>query len=228
MTQLFDTYRDTYSETVSASISFSALPHDFFVAAKVEILAELFAQHFGAHARPSLLDIGCGVGQMHRFLRPHVGELAGCDPSVQSIERARDDNPGIAYKHAAGPILPWDVAWFDCALAVCVMHHVPPQGWSTFVAEMRRVVRPGGLVIVIEHNPFNPLTRLAVFRCPFDEDAVLLSANRARFLLRAAGCGEVQSRHFLLLPFRTKSSRRLERLTEKAPLGAQYIAFGVA
>jgi SAM-dependent methyltransferase len=228
MTELFDAYRDTYSETVAASISFSTLPHDFFLAAKVEMVSELFAHHFGPHARPSLLDIGCGVGQMHRFLRPHVGELAGCDPSAQSIERARQDNPGVAYKLAGGSLLPWDTARFDCALAVCVMHHVPRQDWTSFAVEMRRVVRPGGLVIVIEHNPFNPLTRLAVFRCPFDEDAVLLRAGRTRALLRAAGCAEVQSRHFLLFPFSTKTSRAVERVMEKAPLGAQYVAFGVA
>ena len=53
---------------------------------------------------------------------------------------------------------------------------------------MRRVVRPGGLVCVIEHNPLNPLTRsLAVSRCEFDSDAVLLGASTTRKLMAAGG-----------------------------------------
>ena len=54
---------------------------------------------------------------------------------------------------------------------------------------MRRVVRPGGLLCIIEHNPFNPLTRLAVVRCEFDRDAVLLPALAPRAPIAAAAAG---------------------------------------
>ena len=60
--------------------------------------------------------------------------------------------------------------------------------------EMRRVVRPGGLVCVIEHNPLNPLTRLAVARCEFDRDTVLLGAGKARKLMAAGGLREIGTR----------------------------------
>jgi hypothetical protein len=68
------------------------------------------------------------------------------------------------------------------ALSFCVLHHVPPTQWVGFLCEMRRVVRPDGLVCLIEHDPLNPLTKLVVARCEFDRDAVLLRAGRARAL----------------------------------------------
>jgi SAM-dependent methyltransferase len=148
--------------------------------------------------------------------------------SPAALDRARQDNPGVVYRLSNGNRLPWQQHQFDCALAVCVVHHVPPSEWTAFVAEMRRVVRPGGLLVLIEHNPWNPLTRLAVFRCPFDEDAVLLGARKARELLRGAGCSAIESRHFALLPSRRTAARRIEWLLQNAPLGAQYVACGTA
>jgi hypothetical protein len=95
------------------------------------------------------------------------------------------------------------------------------------VREMRRVTHAGGLVVVIEHNPWNPLTRLAVARCPFDDDAVLLGARKARRLLQACGLHNVESRHFLVFPPQIPAPR-LERALARVPLGAQYAAIGEA
>ena len=75
------------------------------------------------------------------------------------------------------------------------LRHAPRSSrMAHFMNEMRRVVRPGGLVCVIEHNPLNPLTRLAVTRCAFDRDAVLLRAGKTRQLLRDAGLRQVSHR----------------------------------
>jgi SAM-dependent methyltransferase len=112
--------------------------------------------------------------------------------------------------------------------AICVMHHVAPAEWAHFIREMRRVVRPGGLVCVIEHNPLNLLTRLAVSRCEFDREAVLLGAGTVRKLLVEGGLREIGAHYFLLLPSEAKSARRIENALSNVPLGAQYAAFGTA
>jgi hypothetical protein len=90
------------------------------------------------------------------------------------------------------------------------------------------VVRPGGLVCVIEHNPLNPLTRLAVMRCEFDRDAALLRAGQTRRLLEDAGLRAIDTRYFVLLPWATPLMRRIERRLRNLPFGAQYVACGVA
>ncbi len=227
MSALFDSYRGTYREAVQSSIDFSGLPHDFFLRAKAVLLRDLIARRLGG-GKPAMLDVGCGVGSFHRFLRGTVGRLAGIDVSEQSIARARADNPQGDYRAFDGKTFPFASASFDLATAICVLHHVAPAEWPGFVAEMRRVVRPGGLVCVIEHNPLNPLTRLAVMRCAFDRDACLLGAGKTRKLMAAAGLRAVDARYFLLLPWEAKPAQRIEQALRHVPLGAQYASFGTA
>lgn len=225
MTQLFDNYRGNYRDVVQSSIDFSSLPHDFFMRAKADLLRELIARRLGP-VKPAMLDVGCGVGSFHPLLCSMVGRVSGIDVSSASIEQARADNHDVEYRVFDGSSFPFDDGSFDLATAICVLHHVAPDQWPHFINEMRRVVRPGGLVCVIEHNPLNPLTRLAVARCEFDRDAVLLSAGKVRKLMKASGLSAIGTQRFLLLPWEAKSARRIEGAFSKLPLGAQYAAFG--
>jgi hypothetical protein len=108
------------------------------------------------------------------------------------------------------------------------MHHVNPQERSSFVAELRRVTRPGGIAVVFEHNPLNLLTRRAVSNCVFDEGVVLLPHKETESLLRHEGFDVYPSRFILLVPAFTKSLGRVDRLFSKLPLGAQYFTCGTA
>jgi SAM-dependent methyltransferase len=224
MSQLFDTYEHSYRDIVQSSIDFSGLPHSFFYAAKADMMRDLIADRFGAASRPSALDVGCGIGMFHPFVRDVFGQLHGVDQSAGSIERAQTENPDVEYKFYLGSRLPYDDAAFDLTYAICVLHHVPPSEWISFLREMRRVTRPGGSVCVIEHNPLNPLTQLSVRRCEFDRDAVLLSARRTEKLMRQAGLSGPESRHFLLLPSAALLARRIEQGLARWPMGAQYMA----
>src|ERR1019366_6584353 len=225
MTELFDNYRSNYRDVVQSSIDFSGLPHSFFMRAKADLLRELIARRLGPE-KPGMLDVGCGVGSFHPLLRGMVGRLSGIDVSSASIAQARIDNRDVDYRDSDGKSFPFDNASFDLVTAICVMHHVASAEWTHFMSEMRRVVRPGGLICVIEHNPLNPLTRLAVSRCEFDRDAVLLGAGTTRKLMAAGGLREIGARYFLLLPWEAKPARRLENALSNVPLGAQYAAFG--
>ena len=199
MASLFDEYRDSYGQAVEGSIRFSGLQHDFFLKAKAGLLRRLVVERGldegGSGVRA--LDIGCGVGSLHRHLEGAFASLDGCDVSEESILRARRSNPGVDYSVCTSAALPYDEGTFDLVFASCVLHHVSPNAW-------------------------NPLTRLAVLRCPFDKDAVLLRAAMTEALFRATGFGEIQSEHFLLLPRTGRLARKLERSLAALPLGAQY------
>ncbi len=227
MTELFDSYRGNYRDVVQSSIDFSGLPHSFFMRAKADLLRDLIARRLGPE-KPAMLDVGCGVGSFHPLLRGMVGRLSGIDVSSASIAQARADNGDVDYRDFDGRTFPFDDSGFDLVTAICVLHHVPPAEWAHFMNEMRRVVRPGGLICVIEHNPLNPLTRLAVARCEFDRDAVLLGAGRARKLMAASGLREIGARYFLLLPWEANAARRVEGALGHLPLGAQDAAVGTA
>jgi ubiquinone/menaquinone biosynthesis C-methylase UbiE len=226
MTQLFDAYENSYRDEVQSSIDFSGLSHAFFVSAKAELIQNLVKARFTDGKKPDALDIGCGVGMFHPFIRNSFGRLSGVDVSASCIGRARSENSDVEYKTYEGAVLPYRDAEFDFAMTICVMHHVPPAEWASFMREMRRVTRPGGTLCVIEHNPLNPLTRLAVARCEFDRDAVLLRSGVTEGLMDKAGLRDIETDFFLFFPSAAKILRSIERAISWMPLGAQYATVG--
>ena len=222
----FDKYRDTYVETVEKSISFSGLSHDFFQQSKALMIRDLLSLRLADRSKPKLLDVGCGIGSLHPLLSGLFSSIHGVDVSGESIERAKLENPGNLYDAYDGKRLPFADNSFDMSLSICVMHHVPVSQWTGFMAELTRVVSPGGMVCLLEHNPINPGTRISVARCPFDEGAVLLGTRKMRRFMRRAGLAEVETRNFVFFPTNRPGFRKLERWLHWLPLGAQYAAIG--
>jgi radical SAM protein with 4Fe4S-binding SPASM domain len=97
-----------------------------------------------------VVDIGCGVGDLLlevRRRRPGV-RVYGCDFSEFAVEGARAALPdGEFLQHTIGTALPYDSARFDVVLCTDVIEHIehPRQ----VVAELVRICRPGGVVIVV-------------------------------------------------------------------------------
>jgi SAM-dependent methyltransferase len=219
----FDEYVRDYSKQVDDAVAFSGRGHDFFLAVKARHLVEL-ARRLGDPSSLAVLDVGCGVGSMERFLVSRFGRLCGVDVAAEAVREAGRNVPGAQFRAYDGRTLPFADGTFDIAFAVCVVHHVPPPEWERFTAEMARVVRPGGLVALFEHNPLNPLTRRVVSRCEFDRDAVLLGAGTARRLLASARLTAIEHRYILFFPWAGWVWRALERTLGGLPLGAQYYA----
>jgi SAM-dependent methyltransferase len=222
----FDRYSGTYRRQVEESIAFAGTDLDFFTRAKVNVLLEMAGSVVGRPSGLSFIDVGCGPGETDRFLARRVGGLAGVDVSPKMVRAARLRNPDVDYRdfHPGGEI-PFADASFDVCFAICVLHHVVSADRPALVAEMKRVCRPGGAVVVFEHNPLNPLTRRAVRDCEFDEDAELLSRRRASRLLRNAGLREPAGRYILFFPRDSRLLRRVQRGLGWLPLGAQYAVF---
>jgi len=224
----FDAYADSYRQAVQGSIDFCGQDLDQFTKRKADHLLDLAARRVGVPERLRALDVGCGVGETDRFLYGRLGELHGVDTSEAAVERAAQRNPSVRYRAYEGRRLPYDDGQFDLAFAICVAHHVPPVERDGFASELARVVRAGGLVALFEHNPLNPLTRLAVSRCEFDEDAVLLTRRGAGRLLARAGLRPAEERYIIFLPFQRRRTPAFERALARVPLGAQYYVAAAA
>lgn len=222
----FDRYKETYDLAVNQAIAFSGQKVEAFTRAKAHDLLRTIASHFDPTRRLDLLDVGCGIGNYHPFLIPIAGTVSGVDVSRACIMKAQERNPGASYSAYDGDRLPYPDRQFDVAFCICVLHHVPPERWWQFVDEMRRVTRPGGLIVVYEHNPKNPLTRKVVRDCDFDRDAVLLTMAQTRALLESAGCVDVTANSILTLPPIGGFIEKLDGLFAKLPFGSQYRAVG--
>jgi SAM-dependent methyltransferase len=223
----FDRFSENYRDAVERSIAFSGAGLDVFSRAKARALLDLAVRRLDDPGRLSFLDVGCGPGETDRWLVGHVHALTGVDVSREMVEAARKRNPGVAYR-PAGPRgeLPFSAECFDVCFAVCVLHHVALPRRPALVAEMARVTRPGGLVCIFEHNPWNPLTRKAVAGCEFDRDAVLLPRRESERLVRGAGLTGVRGSYIVFFTRESPRLHRIERLLGRLPLGAQHVVSG--
>lgn len=218
----FDRHGDTYGEDVARAVGRLGDPA-FFTEVKARVLEETARRLIGPCETLSALDVGCGPGLTDGYLAGAFDRLTGVDVSEPMIARARDANPTVRYEHYDGARLPFDSAVFDLSFAVCVLHHVAPGDRSPLVAEIARVTRPGGLVVVLEHNPLNPLTRLVVSRCEFDEGVTLLSMRKTRQLLAGSRLDPVESNYLFFFPWRARAFRVADRALGPVPFGAQYV-----
>ncbi|MCX5902794.1 MAG: hypothetical protein NTV89_04825 [Proteobacteria bacterium] len=87
--------------------------------------------------------------------------------------------------------------------------------------------KKGAVVVLFEHNPFNPMTLRVVRSCAFDANAILLKSTESRRRLLEAGFENVSSRYILFIPFRGWLFNGLDYRLGCIPLGAQYYAVGV-
>jgi ubiquinone/menaquinone biosynthesis C-methylase UbiE len=111
-------------------------------------LAPLFIDFAALADGEKILDVGCGSGSLTFALAraADLGEIAAIDYSPVFVEETirRNRDPRIKVRQADACALPFAGGVFDRALALLVLHFVPEAGNA--VAEMRRVVRSGGVV----------------------------------------------------------------------------------
>jgi SAM-dependent methyltransferase len=220
----FEKYAHNYEELLRDPMRDGfARNGEFYHRRKWTLIAEFLASHAISPGQLAWLDVGCGKGELLSYGRSHFGHVEGCDPSREMSA----DAGGIEVRLQEAPAaLPFPNASFDFATAVCVYHHVEDLNRLPLTREIHRILRPNGIFCIIEHNPFNPITRLIVSRSPIDVDAHLLSARLARSYTNKAGLRHVESQYFLYLPERYYDKvGGLERMVKNVPLGGQYAIF---
>ncbi|WP_379922484.1 class I SAM-dependent methyltransferase [Erythrobacter sp. R86502] len=220
----FDAYVDEYDAQHAASVRLSGEDPDFFAAYKAVEAARAMAQARVSPAR--ILDFGAGRGNciahlQREFPQSHVTALDVSSRSLSHCEaRAIRPIDAVCYD---GNTLPFDTGTFDLAFTACVFHHIPAADHIRLLADIRRTLSPQGRFVLFEHNPWNPATRHAVSNCPFDANAVLISAPEMQRRFKAAGFTEISMRWTLFFPAFLAPLRPLERLLGWLPLGAQYV-----
>lgn len=101
-----------------------------------------------------ILDVGCGSGPLFAALRDRGAVVSGFDASAGMLELARrrlGDGADLKVADLDGP-LPYPDDTFDDAVASLVLHYL--EDWGPALAELRRVVKPGGRLIASVDHPF--------------------------------------------------------------------------
>jgi SAM-dependent methyltransferase len=224
---LFDGYASSYEDTVNDSIGASGETVDYFATLKARLLANFVRRD----AAPRVLDFGCGTGLSTRALAREFddrAELVGVDLSGASIEVARRNAPrNVIHEQLTTNSIPLVTGAVDVAVASCVFHHIERHEHKKWLAELVRVLRPGGRAFIFEHNPYNPLTRRAVQLCPFDKGVTLLQPPYTRRVMGEARLDADTPYFYFFLPRCLARFRYLEPWLRRLPLGAQYFVTGV-
>jgi SAM-dependent methyltransferase len=221
----FDQYATEYSHLLNDPLRdrFTSDPV-FFHRRKWMLIRDFFALRKVNPSNLRWLDVGCGQGELLRLAGGSFAQAVGCDPSSGMIQSCPGEE---LYQQPSPAELPFPDHSFDFVTAVCVYHHVHGGDRALLTKSIQRVLKPGGLFCLIEHNPWNPATRAIVKRCPVDSDAELLTASTAAKLVRSVDLEILETTYFLYFPeniFRRVS--RVERSLRNWPLGGQYAVFG--
>jgi SAM-dependent methyltransferase len=228
----FDEYAPSYAAGMENSLkALLGKCADQYIEVKLRWLLRHFPTLRAAGAAVRVLDYGCGTATLLRLMAAAGvrATLIGCDVSSHMLKEAEDrwpeplcaTKPALYLQQAART--PFHAGEFDLVVISAVLHHVPPMDRPLVYAELCRVARPDGHIVVFEHNPLNPVTRFVVSRTPIDRGAVLLRAREVASGLTAAGATSVRTRYLMFTPPRMRVPDMLEAQLARLPMGAQYV-----
>lgn len=156
-----------------------------------------------------VLDIGCGTGSLALAARRRVGDAGavhGIDASPEMIavarRKARAAGVDVHFEQAAAQALPYPGAHVDAVLSTLMLHHLPRPARREALGEVRRVLAPGGRLLVVDFaapaaRRTGPLARLHRHG-HVDAHDVLALLTDAGFDVVERGAVGVRDLHFAL------------------------------
>lgn len=145
-----------------------------------------------------VLDVGCGTGTLALAAKRRVGvkgTVHGVDAGAEMVARAKQkaarESLEVQFDVAPAQSLPFPDGAFDVVLCTLMMHHLPDDGREHAVAEMRRVLRPGGRLLVVDlahaQGPWAALNPISLVHGRNDMHA----AEEAAALMKDAGFNDI-------------------------------------
>lgn len=207
----FDRIAEDYDESLPAHV----IQH--YLDKRVRFLTQL--------SRPGKgLDVGCGTGVLAQRLSAAGYEMVGLDPSEGMLEVLAEHGPDVRAVRGSGTDLPFEDGSFDLVFTVAALHHIADAtAVRETLAEMARVMRPGGRIVIWDHNPRNPYWKRLMAKVPQDDGTErLIPEEEVLAGLRAAGATPISSDQLGLVPDFVPPSllgvaAGMERMAERTP-----------
>ena len=137
--------------------------------------------------RGRVCDIGCGPGQIARYLHDAGANVFGLDLSPQMLEQARQLNPDISF--IEGNIFALNLASNSLTgiAAFYAIVNLPPESLPAAFSEMLRVLRPGGLLLLAFHTGQEIIHVDEMWEQPVSMDFFYFEPAAIRHMLETAG-----------------------------------------
>lgn len=132
-----------------------------------EVVTEAILAALSAQGVRRVLDLGCGRGALAAALVRRGYAVSGVDPGAEAIDAARRRAPGARFHCGGAEHLPFADQSFGAVVMQNALHHVPPPLMRPALQEARRVLRPSGVLVVLE-----PLAQGSFFEAmrPIDDE----------------------------------------------------------
>lgn len=178
-----------------------------------------------------VLDLGCGTATLTVALKQAqpAADLRGLDGDAQILRlaqaQARRAGADIAFTEALADELPYPDGYFDVVVSSLLFHHLTPDSKQSVLAEVRRVLRPGGALHIADWGrPANRLMRWAGLGIQLLDGWAATADNfagRLPALMQETGfAGVTETQHFNTLfgTIRLLAARKpLGRTVERTP-----------
>jgi SAM-dependent methyltransferase len=181
-----------------------------------------------------VLDVGCGTGALAARLTEAGYQVVGVDPSEGMLRVLESRAPRVRGVKGSATSLPFSDASFDFVLSVAVMHHIAGvDEVRRTLAEMVRVAKPGGRILVWDHNPRNPYWGRLMARVPQDTgEERLIEATELVRGLRDGGANPLLVTQLgavpdFVPPALLGAAAAAERIAEHTPLVRRLCAHNV-
>jgi SAM-dependent methyltransferase len=118
------------------------------------------------------LEVGCGYGRLTPTFAEFSADHTAVDINPDALAKARQAYPDYDFREASATELPFPDSQFDLVTTWTVLQHVPPDHIRAACDELRRVLAPGGMLLVCEATRFagQPLPRQPLMWYRHSED----------------------------------------------------------
>jgi SAM-dependent methyltransferase len=106
--------------------------------------------HVGGIGGLRALDVGCGVGRWSRLLSEGGARVTGIDLQPETLRANRVRLPACRFVEMSADALAFPASSFELATSVTVLQHIPGAIQGAAMAEIRRVLSPGGCFVMLE------------------------------------------------------------------------------
>lgn len=214
----FNDYAQNYRKNLDKDLSITGGTSLFFAQYKAKKLQEFTSSKVTTPQR--ILDFGCGDGLMTNEvakLFPNA-QVHGVDPSSEIIALAKKICPTGHFQTSEKSLDIFQGKKFDIVFAAMVFHHIPFEEHAHYIREITNILAPGGLFVIFELNPFNPIAQYIINTAKIDENAKILMPWYTTRLLKPYGL--IKRKYCAYLPAFLKGLFPLEKYLEAIPLRA--------
>lgn len=137
--------------------------------------------------RGDVCDMGCGPGHVARYLHDAGTTVFGLDLSPRMVGQARQLNPGVSFREGNMMALEMKDSTLAGIIAFYAIVNIPHESLPRVFEEMRRVLQPGGLLLLSFHVGDEALEVKELWDRPISMDFFLFQPSVIRRYLEAAG-----------------------------------------